>query len=74
MAGLRISVSLAFVLVIVTEMFLGATTGLGRQIYDYYLRYDIPQMYGTIFLLGILGYLANKILLYSERKAAFWLP
>lgn len=68
-AGMRVCVSLSFVLVIVTEMFLGATNGLGRQIYDYYLRYDIPEMYTVIILLGILGFVANKISTYLEREA-----
>jgi NitT/TauT family transport system permease protein len=72
MAGLRISVSLSLVLVIVTEMFLGATSGLGRRIYDAYLSYNIPEMYAVIVLLGILGYLANKIVIHLEARIAFW--
>lgn len=72
MAGLRISVSLSFVLVIVTEMFLGATSGLGRRIYDAYLSYNISEMYAVIVLLGFLGYLANRIVVRLEAKIVFW--
>jgi NitT/TauT family transport system permease protein len=71
-AGLRVCVSLSLVLVIVTEMFLGASSGLGRQIYDSYLAYRIPKMYAAITLLGLLSYGANKISLFIERRTSFW--
>ncbi len=73
-AGLRICVSLSLVLVIVTEMFLSATSGLGRQIYDFYLAYRVPEMYAVIILLGLLGFGANKLCLVFEHRMAFWLP
>ncbi|MGH8558273.1 MAG: ABC transporter permease [Methylococcales bacterium] len=73
-AGLRVCVSLSLVLVIVTEMFLGASSGLGRQIYDFYLAYRIPEMYAVIILLGLLGYAANKASLLIEHRTSFWMP
>jgi len=73
-AGLRISVSLSLVLGIVTEMFLGATNGLGRQIYDFYLRYEVPKMYAVIIILGLLGFAFNKLFFILERKLSFWQP
>lgn len=74
MAGLRVCVSLSLVLVIVTEMFLGATSGLGRQIYDLYLAYRVPEMYAVIALLGLIGFAINKISALIERKTSFWSP
>jgi ABC-type nitrate/sulfonate/bicarbonate transport system permease component len=73
-AATRVAVSLALVLVIVTEMFLGATEGLGRRLYDYYLAYRIPEMYVLLILLGCLGYLSNLIAVGFERRLAFWSP
>lgn len=73
-AGMRVCISLSFVLVIVTEMFLGATGGLGKQIYDYYLQYNIPEMYAVIILLGLVGFWANKLFQILETKIIFWLP
>jgi NitT/TauT family transport system permease protein len=73
-AGLRVCVSLSLVLVIVTEMFLGASTGLGRQIYDFYLAYRIPEMYAALIVLGLLGFSANKLGSLLERRLSFWLP
>lgn len=72
MAGVRVCVSLSLVLVIVTEMFLGATSGLGRLVYDLYLAYRVPEMYVVIILLGLLGFGANRISLLFERRTTFW--
>ena len=71
-AGIRVCVSLSLVLVIVTEMFLSAKSGLGRQIYDFYLAYRVPEMYATIVILGIVGFAANQVCLSFERRTSFW--
>lgn len=73
-AGVRVCASLSLVLVIVTEMFLGASTGLGMVIYDAYLAYRIPQMYAVIILLGFLGFAINKLCVLLESRATFWQP
>lgn len=71
-ASLRVSASLSLVLVIVTEMFLSANDGLGHRMYDYYLAYQIPQMYCVLLLLGLLGYCINRGAVALERTVAFW--
>lgn len=73
-AGIRVCASLSLVLVIVTEMFLGASSGLGKVIYDAYLAYRIPQMYVVIIVLGLLGFAINKFCVLLERRATFWQP
>jgi NitT/TauT family transport system permease protein len=60
LGGLRIAASIALVLVVVTEMFLGANDGLGKRIYDFYLGYRIPELYAALLILGVVGYLANR--------------
>lgn len=70
-AGFRVCVSLSLVLVVVTEMFLSATRGLGRRIYDLYLAYNIPEMYAVIIILGLLGFGANKLALLFERRVSY---
>lgn len=74
MAGVRICVSLSLVLVIVTEMFLSANSGLGKQIYDFYLSYRVPEMYAVLLILGLIGFSANKFTLLLERRLSFWAP
>jgi len=70
--GARISLSLALVLAVVTEMFIGTEKGLGHIIYDSHQTYRIPAMYAAILLTGILGYLLNKMILLSERWIIHW--
>lgn len=71
-AGLRIALSLSFVLIVVTEMFIGTTIGLGYQIMNAQMVYRIPDMYAGIVLAGIVGYLANRGLLAIEARMLHW--
>lgn len=71
-AGLRIALSLSFVLIIVTEMFIGTTIGLGSQIINSQMIYRIPDMFAGIFLAGIVGYLTNWSLLRLEKRFLHW--
>lgn len=71
-SGVRTCISLAFVLVIVTEMFLGAQLGIGKQLYDYYLAFRIPEMWVCLIVLGIMGYAANLVGVGLERRAGRW--
>jgi NitT/TauT family transport system permease protein len=71
-AGFRVCLSYSFALVVVTEMLLGANTGLGRMIYDYYLQYRISNMYAVIIILGVFGFAVNQIYLLVEKKYLFW--
>lgn len=70
--GLRLALSSALIYVIVTEMFLGTTRGLGYRIYNANLTYDIPDMYACIFLAGILGYIINRSLVFFESRVVHW--
>lgn len=71
-AGLRISLSLSFVLIVVTEMFIGTTVGLGYRIVDAQSVYRTADMYAGIVLAGVVGYLANWSLLRIERHMLHW--
>lgn len=71
-AGLRIALSLSFVLIIVTEMFIGTNVGLGYFIINSQMVYKIPEMYGAIILAGLTGYLCNSLLLIIEKKVLHW--
>ena len=70
--GLRISLSMSLLVVVVTEMFLGTEVGLGHRIYDAHLIYRIPEMYVSIILVGLLGYLLNKLFVWWERRIIHW--
>ena len=70
--GLRSAVSLSLVIIVVTEMFIGTTSGLGRKIIDSQITYEIPTMYAIILLTGIIGYLLNLLFLAVEKKFLHW--
>lgn len=70
--GLRLGLSMCVVLIIVSEMFLGSTAGLGHRIYDAQLLYRVEEMYCGIILTGIFGYLLNRVAVFSERRIVHW--
>lgn len=71
-AGLRIALSLAFVLVVVSEMFFGTTEGLGFRILQAQSTYATDVAFANILVVGALGYLANAALLTLERRLLHW--
>jgi ABC-type nitrate/sulfonate/bicarbonate transport system permease component len=70
--GLRSGVSIALVIVIVAEMFIGSTDGLGQRIMNAQTIFDMPDMYASIFAAGLLGYAMNLAFLMAERRFVHW--
>lgn len=70
--GLRTAVSLALVVIIVAEMFIGATDGLGHRIIDAQISYQLPDMYGSILAAGGMGYGLNALFLVVEKLLIHW--
>lgn len=71
-AGLRIALSLSFVLVVVAEMFAGTNVGLGFKILNYQMVYKLPEMYAAIILTGLLGLAFNSLFILLEKKFLHW--
>lgn len=57
--GIRISLSLSLILVIVGEIMLGAGKGLGTRVNDSLSGFDLPRMYALSIVIGLLGYCLN---------------
>jgi NitT/TauT family transport system permease protein len=70
--GLRSAVSMALVIVIVAEMFIGSDTGLGHRIIDAQQVLNVKSMYAAILAAGALGYALNILFLIAERKIVHW--
>jgi NitT/TauT family transport system permease protein len=70
--GLRNGVSLALVIVIVSEMFIGSQDGLGHTIFEAQQLFDMPRTYAAIFAAGALGYGLNLLFLLAERGFVHW--
>jgi len=70
--GLRNGVSLALVIVVVAEMFIGSTDGLGQRVFEAQQLFNMPEMYAAIFAAGALGYSLNLLFLMIERRFVHW--
>ena len=70
--GLRSAVSMALVIVIVAEMFIGSDSGLGHRIIDAQQVFNVKEMYTSILITGALGYLLNLAFLLVEKKLIHW--
>ncbi|MDB5965364.1 MAG: taurine transporter permease [Polaromonas sp.] len=70
--GLRSAVSMALVIVIVAEMFIGSDTGLGHRIIDAQQVLNVKSMYAAILAAGGLGYALNILFLVAERRIVHW--
>jgi ABC-type nitrate/sulfonate/bicarbonate transport system permease component len=70
--GLRNGVSLALVIVVVAEMFIGSTDGLGNRVFEAQQLFAMPDMYAAIFAAGALGDGLNLFFLAIERRFVHW--
>jgi len=70
--GLRSAVSMALVIVIVAEMFIGSDNGLGHRIIDAQQVLNVKSMYAAILAAGALGYVLNILFLVAERRIVHW--
>jgi sulfonate transport system permease protein len=70
--GLRSAVSMALVIVIVAEMFIGSENGLGHRIIDAQQVLNVKSMYAAILAAGAMGYALNVLFLLIERRIVHW--
>jgi ABC-type nitrate/sulfonate/bicarbonate transport system permease component len=71
-AGLRIALSLALVVQIVAEMFLGSNGGLGHRIFNASSMFDMETAYAAVVVVGALGFTLNKAVLMAEARVIHW--
>lgn len=70
-AGLRVGLSVGLVMVVISE-FVGGSDGVGYYILFQQTQLNVPEVYGGILFLGLLGYLLNTLFLLVERHALAW--
>ncbi|TDD81602.1 ABC transporter permease [Actinomadura rubrisoli] len=70
-AGLRVALSFALILMVISELF-GSTAGIGSQLIGAQRNFDLPQMWAGIVMLGILGFLFNAVFMLLERRLLAW--
>ncbi|OGA21946.1 MAG: ABC transporter permease [Betaproteobacteria bacterium RIFCSPLOWO2_02_FULL_65_24] len=71
LAGARVSLAIALILAVVTEM-QASQPGLGQNILLAQRTYRSPELYAGVVTLGILGFLINRLLLLIERRVLRW--
>ena len=69
--GLRISLGLGLILVVVAEMLAG-TGGIGYLIVDMQRSFRVTSMYAWLFILATLGFALNFAFEWLERRLLFW--
>jgi ABC-type nitrate/sulfonate/bicarbonate transport system permease component len=70
-AGMRTSLSIAVLLVVVSEM-VGSTNGIGYFVFQAQQSFSIADMWAGIILLGLLGYALNVVFERVERRLLRW--
>lgn len=70
--GMRNGISLSLVIVVVAEMFIGSSDGIGYRLIEAQMLFEMPTMYAAIFAAGAIGYGMNLIFLTVERAFVHW--
>lgn len=71
-AAARICVGLALVGAVIGELYTGSTGGLGYQVATAQRRVLIDQLWGSIFVLALIGVVTVLVLMMIERWALRW--
>lgn len=70
-AGLRTSLSIALILMVISEM-VASTNGIGNFVLQSQRTFAIPEMWAGILLLGLLGIALSLIFGAVERRVLRW--
>jgi sulfonate transport system permease protein len=70
-AGLRTSLSIALILMVISEM-VASTNGIGNFVLQSQRTFAIPDMWSGILLLGLLGIALSVAFAFVERRALRW--
>jgi ABC-type nitrate/sulfonate/bicarbonate transport system permease component len=70
-AGMRTSLSLALILMVISEM-VASSNGIGYFVLQSQRSFAITEMWSGILLLGLLGYVLNAVFMLIERRVLRW--
>lgn len=71
LSGVRVSLAIALILAVVTEM-QASLAGLGWEIFYAQRVYRSADLYAGLIVLGTMGFIANHLLQRIERRALPW--
>jgi ABC-type nitrate/sulfonate/bicarbonate transport system permease component len=70
-AGMRTSLSLAVIMMVLSEYF-SSTSGVGYVLLISKNTFEFTPMWAAIVLIGVLGYLLNLVFILAERRLLAW--
>jgi ABC-type nitrate/sulfonate/bicarbonate transport system permease component len=70
-AGMRTSLSLALILMVISEL-VASTNGIGYFVLESQRTFAIPEMWSGIVMLGLLGIVLNAVFVLVERRVLAW--
>ncbi|WP_028647653.1 ABC transporter permease [Nocardiopsis sp. CNT312] len=71
MAGLRLALALAIILMVISEMF-ASSSGLGFAIVQFQRTFAIPEMWAGMVLLGLVGFALTAVFGLVEGRVLRW--
>ena len=71
LSGLRISLSIAIILLVAAEM-LGAEYGIGAYILEAGSLYDLERLFAGVVILSLLGVAVSSAISFAERRLLSW--
>jgi ABC-type nitrate/sulfonate/bicarbonate transport system permease component len=72
-AGLRVSLSIAVILMVISELY-AATDGIGFRLVQAQRGFRTVDVWATVVVLGLIGYALNGLLAVLERRLLRWHP
>jgi NitT/TauT family transport system permease protein len=70
--ALRAAASWTVIVIIVTEMLVGPKFGLGARVQSVQIFNNIPDLFFTIIVIGLIGVGLNYLFEWLNRKVVFW--
>lgn len=71
LAGIRLSLPIGLILMVISEMF-ASSSGLGFTIIQFQRMFAIPQMWSGILVLGLIGYAIATLFKAIEKRILRW--
>lgn len=71
MTGLRLGIGKGLIGIVVADLF-GATAGLGFLILNGADTFDMPQLFGGLFILALIGVILTSAFTAIERRVVHW--
>lgn len=70
-AGMRISLAIALVLMVISDM-IASSGGFGFTLIEAQRSFQVVDVWASIVLIGLLGFVLNGLFMFAERRVLAW--